>query len=681
MLNSLKNKKLLILIVLSIIFLSSCLCSCSKDKESPKEAFEKYKQQWEKGDYKGLYGMVSSTTKEKVTEKEFIERYEKIFGDIEAKNISIKAKYPQGIEKIKEEEVKIPFSLTMDTLVGTVTVDNFEAILQKERIDKEEKWLLKWSTNMIFPQLDSDDKVGLRTLLATRGEIYDRKGKPLAINGQVLSVAIEPKRFQPYEENIKKMAEILDISESTIREKLEANTNPDWQVPIVNISKEDVEKKYKLYPLAGVVFNRVESRVYPGKEACGSLIGYIGPITQEELEKLKSDGYSSQCLIGKMGLEQVYDKRLKGENGAEIYISKIEEGREIEKITIAKKEPKNGENIKIAIDLDLQEKIYKTMRGEPGSSAAVEPKTGEVLALVSSPNFDSNMYTTYISKTMAEKMKNSDTNPTFNRFNKVYCPGSTFKLITSAIGLNTGVIDPEEGINISGKQWQGDSSWGNYKVTRVNNSTEPINLTKALVYSDNIYFAMQARKIGAEKYIEGAKKFGIGEEFPFEFPFQKSQLMNGDTIESDILLADSGYGQGEILMSPLHLSLCYSALVNNGDIMKPVIELKEGWTASIWKEKAIKADKVGLLRENFKKVVEDPKGTGHEAKIAGRSIGGKTGTAQLQKSHEDTTAEENGWFVAFDTENPDFVITMMIQNVKDKGGSHYVVPMVRDVLK
>ena len=115
--------------------------------------------------------------------------------------------------------------------------------------------------------------------------------------------------------------------------------------------------------------------------------------------------------------------------------------------------------------------------------------------------------------------------------------------------------------------------------------------------------------------------------------------------------------------------------------MKPVIELKEGWTASIWKEKAIKADKVGLLRENFKKVVEDPKGTGHEAKIAGRSIGGKTGTAQLQKSHEDTTAEENGWFVAFDTENPDFVITMMIQNVKDKGGSHYVVPMVRDVLK
>ena len=151
-----------------------------------------------------------------------------------------------------------------------------------------------------------------------------------------------------------------------------------------------------------------------------------------------------------MGLEQVYDKRLKGENGAEIYISKIEEGREIEKITIAKKEPKNGENIKIAIDLDLQEKIYKTMRGEPGSSAAVEPKTGEVLALVSSPNFDSNMYTTYISKTMAEKMKNSDTNPTFNRFNKVYCPGSTFKLITSAIGLNTGVINPEEGINISG---------------------------------------------------------------------------------------------------------------------------------------------------------------------------------------------------------------------------------------
>ena len=676
------RRLLLIVFLICITGAAVFLSGCSKDKENPKTAFENYKKSWETADYKGMYGMLSSTAKGRITKEQFIERYEKVNQGIEANNLSVKPQYPDKIEKTKENEVIIPFSISMDTIAGNITVEKYQAVVQKEKLDKKEHWVINWSESMIFPELDSDDKVRANTIPSKRGEILDRNGKGLAVNGTLLSVDIDPKNFEPDKEiKIKQIAQILDIPEQRIKDKLQANTNPEWRVAIVNISLQDVKTKDKLYPIIGVIFNRVDGRVYPGGEAFGSLIGYTGPITAEELEKVKSEGYNAQSKIGKLGLEQVYEKRLKGESGGEIYISKIENGKETEKIAIARKEPKNGEKIKVAVDSDLQMKIYNQMKGEPGSAVAVDPKTGEVLALVSSPNFDSNIYSTYITQTIAQKLKDTEKNPTANRFNKAYAPGSTFKLITTAIGLDTGAIKPEETFNITGTQWQPDGSWGNYKVTRVKPTSEPINLLKAFMYSDNIYFAMQALKIGKDDFIAGSKKFGLGEELPIDFPFQKSQLMNGTTIDRDTLLADSAFGQGEVLMSPLHVSLAYSALANNGDIMQPILELKGDTKPSVWKKKAINPDNINTLTQDLIQVIESPNGTGHEVKIQGMTLAGKTGTAQLQKDTNDTDAEENGWFVAFDTNNPKFVITMIVEKVKKKGGSHYIAPMVKGIFQ
>ncbi len=188
------------------------------------------------------------------------------------------------------------------------------------------------------------------------------------------------------------------------------------------------------------------------------------------------------------------------------------------------------------------------MKKEPGASAAINPKTGEVLALVSSPSFDSNAYTTYKSNTQLLAWKNESAKEPFkNRFSAAYSPGSTFKLITAAIGLDNGKIKPDELVGITGKKWQLDDSWGPHMVTRVSDTLSSVNLQNAFVYSDNIYFAKSAINIGEDEFIKGSNKFGIGEKLPIGYPIANSQIANGNKIKNDSALADTGYGQGEVL--------------------------------------------------------------------------------------------------------------------------------------
>lgn len=680
MVRFISKKSLVLAASIMILTLSGIfLTSCSKG-EKPAEKFETYKDKWQKKDYVAMYGMLSAKTKESVTEKEFVDRYTAIYKGIEAENITINA---EGVDKLKEGKdntVKVPFSMTMDTMAGSMEVKGYEMTLVKEKAGNKEVWAVDWNEKLIFPQMSPGDKVRAESHNAKRGEIYDRNGKPLAVNAPIVSLGVNSGTFSKNnkEAKIAELSRILDVTPAFIEGKIKGVNEPEIFIPIVNLLTTDQEKLTEAMKIEGVIHTKPIGRVYPGGEAFGSLIGNVGSITAEELEKFKGQGYSSTSIIGKRGLEQVFDKRLKGENGGVIYISKQKDGKETEKVVLIKKKPKDGENIKLTVDFDLQKKIYEELGKEPGSASALNPKTGEVLALVSSPSFDSNLYTTYVPekvKAQWEKSKNAEFN---NRFKLATAPGSTFKMITAAIGLEKGSINLKDTIDVQGKQWQKDSSWGNYKVTRVSDPGKPVNLRDAFIYSDNIYFAQAALKIGKDDFAAESSKFGLNEDLPFPYPIAKAQIANEGKIKNDIQLSDTGYGQGEVLMSPLHVALAYSALVNDGNIMTPLLEPA---SSKPWKENVISQDNIKILQEYLKAVIEDPSGTGREAKINGISLLGKTGTAELKKSLEDTAAEENGWFVVMNNDNPKIVLTMMVENVKNRGGSHFVVPRAKRVME
>lgn len=656
-----KFKKICMLV--SIMLISICtLVGCSKGEELEK-AVKEYTKVWNEGNYEKMYELLSKESKEYISKDKFIERYSNIYSAIGVNNIKVTL---GDIENTSE----IPMSVSMNTIAGNLKFNDLKLNLIKE----DDIYKIVWDESLILPQMIKGDTVKFKATKASRGKILDRDGNLLAYDGEVNFAYIHPEVFEENkEENITKMAQILDISEEYIQNKLDKNKNPDYLVPIVKISNYEQEKANLVDEISGVNVKQENSRVYVQGEAFGNLIGYIGNITKEELDNNKGKGYNSYNKIGKNGLENIYEEKLRAKDGIHIYIE-----RGSEKITVAKSEPINGEDIKLAIDSKLQEEIYNQMNNEKGASIAMHPKTGEVLAMVSSPSYDSNTLVTYKTKTIAEKWKNGD--PFQNRANDVYSPGSTMKLLTAAIGLETEVINPNKAMNINGLNWQKDSSWGDYKVSRVKDPNKSVNLYDAVKYSDNIYFADKAIKIGKENYIKGCEKFGIGEEIPFEYPMQTSQISNDKKLENEILLADTGYGQGQVLMSPLNVAMSYSTLGNEGKIMTPRLVISENSEAKIYKE-AINKKYIPELIKSFSAVINDKDGSGNLAKIEGINLAGKTGTAEIKSSKDDKSGSENGWFVAINTENSKIVISMIIEDVKQKNGSEYVVPKVKNVMQ
>ena len=353
----------------------------------------------------------------------------------------------------------------------------------------------------------------------------------------------------------------------------------------------------------------------------------------------------------------------------------------MEKITIASKEIKNGNDIKLSVDYDLQNKVYSEMSGEKGAATAVNPKTGEVIAMVSAPSYDSNTFTTYISKTQKAKWEENNHADEINRFNKSYAPGSTMKLLTSIIGLENGVINPTEAKDIQGLKWQKDSSWGDYKVTRVIDPGKAVTLKDAANYSDNIYYAQVALDLGSEKFINGLKGFGIGEELTFEYPMEASQISNDGELNRDIIIADTGYGQGEVMVTPIHIALFYSTLSNEGNMMQPRLVISENPEAKVWKEGLISQNNLPILIDGFTASVNDAGATLPDGAVPGHRVAGKSGTAEIKASQDDSNGTENGWFVSTDPDSSKISISMIIENVKNRGGSHVTIPKVRNVME
>lgn len=653
-----------VFIFISIMILSMITLGGCNKKDEAQVFVDKYIKDLNECNYEGIYENISKKSKESISKEIFVERYTKIYSGIGASNIKVDIKDTSN-------KLKPVVSLSMNSIGGNLKFDEIKLNIVKE--DGEYK--IVWDESLILPQMIKDDKIRVKTTSATRGKILDRDGNLLAYDGEANSIYIHPRIFEENkEENVEKISKILDKSKEYILSKID-NKNLEHLIPIVKISNYDQEKVDLLSSINGVTIKKENSRVYAQGEAFGNLIGYIGDINKEELEKNKDKGYTVYSKIGRQGLEQVYEEKLRARDGVHIYIE-----RSSEEITIAKTEPINGEDIKLSIDSELQKSIYSQLNNEKGASVAIDPKTGEVLAMVSSPSYDSNTLVTYKTDTIDSLWEKNENTQFNNRANDAYSPGSTMKLITASIGLENGIINSSEAMDIKGLNWQKDSTWGSYKITRVKDIGKPVNLYDAIKYSDNIYIGDKTIKIGEEKYLEGISKFGIGEEVPFEYPMAKSQISNNGKLEKEILLADTGYGQGEVLMTPLDITMAYSALGNEGKIMVPRLVISENIDAKIYKE-AIDSKYIGELTKCFSAVINDADGSGKSAKIENINLAGKTGTAEIKKSKDDESGTENGWFVAVDTDTSKIAISMIIEDVKHKSGSEYVVPKVKNVIE
>lgn len=666
------NKKILIGIIVAVVLIaitggSVGIYILNKPKIEPETFWQKYVSLINEQKYEEMYEMLTQESKEQIAKEDFVKRHKNIYDGIGMNDMKTEI---LAVEEESSSINKISFNLAMNTDAGDIKFDG-EVRLTK---DKEKGYLINWSSSLIFPQLSSTDKVKVKTISSQRGEILDQNGKMLAGQGEVSTVGIVPGKLpENKDETIEQIAELLETTTEVINKNLSASwVKDDTFVPIKKVSKDATELKVKLIQIQGIKITTTKSRVYPLGEAAAHLVGYVQNITAEELEANKDRGYTSNSVIGKAGLEKVYEERLKGKDGIEIY---IEDSEGKKKSTLAKIDVQNGENIKLTIDTNIQEKLYEQLKENEGFFVVMEPNTGAMLALVSTPSYNPNDFVLGMSSEKWNSIKNDSRKPMLARYLQSYIPGSTFKPITGAIGLTTESLSTEDTFSYSGLSWKKDN-WGQYDITTLTAYNGPKNLKNALIYSDNIYFAQAALKIGKQNFTDGLKKLKFGENIEFPLVLSKSQYSNKEDISNEKLLADSGYGQGEILVNPVLMASIYSAFANEGNMLKPYLEVKENNEKEYLVEGAFSKEAANIIKEDLIQVVEQ--GTATDMKVSGRTIAGKTGTAEL-KGSKDGSADILGWFDCFtaDESKNQLLVISMVENGRELGGSHYLIKKIK----
>ncbi len=667
------------------VFIAGALKKKS-ERKMPEELLVEYMNHIPAQEYEQMYDMIHIEMSGNISREDFIKRNSAIYEGIEVRNMTV------SITSYDKEKTEVFYETAFDTAAGEISFEN-KAFFMEE----EDTYKLVWDDSLIFPNLAPSDKVRVSTTQAERGEIQDRNGRILAGKGTASSVGIVPGKLENEEEAIEEMAELLEITPETIEKKLSAKwVKEDSFVPVKTIPKveeiqllkenpdeealQEKERHERLLEIPGVMISDVEVRSYPLAEAAAHLVGYVQNVTAEDLEEHAGEGYTVSSVIGRNGIEGLLEKELKGQNGCRIYIAD-QEGKEKEELACAL--VSHGQNIQLTIDADMQIFLYEEFGHDKSCSIAMNPYTGEVLALVSTPSYDNNDFIMGLSQKQWDALNGDENKPMYNRFRQTWCPGSTFKPVTAAAGLESGAIDPGEDYGNAGLSWQKDPSWGAYFVTTLH-TYEPAVLQNALIYSDNIYFAKAALKIGKEEMENALTRFGFNQEMPFEIKMTKSRYSNSEGIETEVQLADSGYGQGQVLINPLHLACIYSAFCNEGSIIKPYLRCQSGAPKEYWIPDAFSNETASLVLEGMKEVVNNSHGTGYGAHRDDVVLAGKTGTAEIKASKDDTSGTELGWFAIFTAEKTaqkPVLLVSMVEDVKGRGGSGYVVEKDNRVLE
>ncbi len=653
----------------------------SRFQEQPDTTIQKYINTLQTQNYDELYNLMTpeSLQQSGMTKEQFVQKYKLIFDGMKVSTIEVNADAPVPVPDDKHQYT-LNYSAQMNTFLGNID-PKYQLKLVQQDSDHGKTWRIQWQPSLILPEMEKGDKVKVQILHPERGEILDKDGYPLATKGTIFEWGIVPGKLGTDDTtkaaSMTAISEYYKVPEATIEKALgQSWVKDDYFVPIGTTTKPDIPTE-----LHGVSMQTKEVRTYPLGTAAAHLIGYVRQTTAEDLEKDTEGYYSAQDWIGKAGLEQSMEKQLRGTKGGRIEIVN-EAGKS--KSVIAEEKEVNGENITLTISSSAQRELYTTMASDQdaGSAVLMNPTNGKLFALVSTPAYDPNQMVTGLSQAEWDAYSNDPNLPFTNRFTNRYAPGSVFKAITAAAGLTEKVTTPDKVHTIQGLQWRKDNSWGGYYVTRVKDVLH-VNMNDALMYSDNIYFAQEAVEMGKAKFIEGIQKFGFDTQFGLDALYLKpSQYANKDhlALDSEVLLADTAYGQGEMLMSPIHLAASFTPFITEGTLISPILFENQALNSATPANKRIITPEVAdTVKNALLQVVSNSGGTAHALADLPYQVAAKTGTAEL-KLAKGEQGQENGFVITFDTKSS-FVLAAVIEKVNGRGGSHYVVNKLHPFLQ
>ena len=682
--NAMKMRKIIRTLILALMLLSlltgcgtstrdidlskvvSATADPNEPRQDPKPFLDNYVQLLNAYNFGACYALLAPDTQEAITLVDFTQRYQNIFDGIDFQGLTIS--YGDLTVEAGKRYLQSATLTYSSALLDEFTQD---VVFSLDYSDNDSTFYLNWTPAMIFTDLTSSTEVKLRTLRPARGEILDSEHNAYAINSYAESVYVQPSKIEDTSYTVTALASILGMTTVDVEKVLSSSAAVKYDSAVIKAYppggiSEATESALTTLPGVGVDRTSMTPiRYYPNGSFFAHSMGYTSAITAEELSKLDSSRYDISSYVGRTGLEAAYEDILCGTKGysLDIYAS---DGQRLS--TVARKEKVDGLDLEVTLDYDLQcraEEMLEQLKEEGNAGAAVvlEPTTGEVLAISSFPDFDPNLFVLNSDpETLASYVAADSNSPLYNRaVQGSYIPGSTVKPLIAAMALDDGVVD--ENYEFTGeiikKQWTPKGYWPYPPITRVSNYSGPVNMSNAITKSDNIYFADVALKAGWEKLEPFLKMIGFDERIPFDLRVSKPGYLNSGNYENMQLLAATGYGQGELIISPLQMACIFSSLANNGDVMTPRLvratrrmegtdyAVVDEYSESVWKENIISDHALSTIVPMLRRVVEE--GSGRKIHINGLTICGKTGTAEIGSDK----TREIAWMIAF-VENADY---------------------------
>jgi len=529
-------------------------------------------------------------------------------------------------------------------------------------------------------ELADKNRIRLIPKQPVRGNIFDHKGKILASNNLSHSVFIWPiaRKSGDWPHTLKRLSQILNIPEADIKNRLEkAGYNSTSLLRIargINPTQITALKEYS-NELEGVEVDIEALRTYPNGETAAHILGYTGEMNDEELTKRKDDGYRLGDVIGQMGVEAAFEKQLRGDWGGQ-QVEVDGKGR-VQKI-LGQKLAQGGEDVHLTLDLEIQQAAEKALGDQKGAIVAIDPKNGAVLAMVSAPGFDPNIFSKRITPATWKQLQSKD-HPFVNRALRVFPPASTFKIVTTTAGLESGkftpdtILDTYASLNIGGTVF---ADWNHAGFG-------PLGFVGAMAMSSDTFFYQVGRAVGGPTLIEWTRKYGFGQKTGIELSTEDlpglvaddawkrkrfyQEWTVGDTVNMSI-------GQGFLQVTPLQLAVMFAVPANGGYRVMPHLrkdnEESKSWRVSL----EMKPETIKVLREGLRAVVAG--GTGKALNVTTiPPAAGKSGTAEAPPGLS------HAWFGSYAPyDKPEIVVVAFVEH-SGGGGGKVAAPIVLQVLE
>jgi len=523
-------------------------------------------------------------------------------------------------------------------------------------------------------QLAENNRIRLIAKPPERGRLFDRKGNILASSRLAHVVYLWPiaqpkEKWQPI---IQRLSEVIGIPAQTILAKLEQEgyNSPN----LVRVSSAISPKLVTALlergrELSGVQVEAEAVRYYPNGDIAAHVLGYTGEITAEELPELREKGYRPGDVLGKAGLEYAFEKKLRGEwGGQQVEVDAFGKVLRI----LGQKPPLAGNAVKLTLDLDLQKAVENILGDRQGGVVAMNPNNGEILAMVSHPAFDPNLFSGKISEAAWQRLQEKD-HPFVNRVLQVYPPASTFKVVTMAAALESKSYSPSDVLptypylDLGGFQF-----WDHNKA-----GFGTIGFYEAMAYSSNTFFGQVGMRVGEKSLAEWSHKFGYGEYSGIELKAEETKGTVPDPEWKQKMIGEPWYigntvnmsiGQGDVQANLLQVAMMTASVANGGFRIKPHLMLEDN-DAREWRQSLnLSPINLAALQKSLKSVFEF--GTASSLSLADITMAGKSGTA------EDPPRPNHAWFTVYAPyENPEIVVTAFAENAGGGGGSAIAAPL------